>query len=296
MTYRERRERRAERLEGWAEKRQVGAAAVFKENERYHGDVAFNTQPGHIPFRARVIARTERAFESVRKAEGMASRADTIRDQLDSSIYSDDPDAIPRLRERIAGLEAERDRIKAYNASCRRGQRDTKLLDERQRENLASVAMHSAYQLGKNGSMPAYVLQNLGGNITRQRQRLAQLEARARVRTVLRAEAEEEEAEEEPEPAAAPVAWGPEHFRPGDQAQQGDRWLPVRRVRAQHLEVDAPGCVVPQRWPYETVTGRRRPPYVAEAIEERRAELAAPVVDVRDPAYVGPGGQLALAL
>lgn len=49
MTYRERRLARAERLREWAEKREVRAAAVFREGERYHGDVAFNTQPGHIP-------------------------------------------------------------------------------------------------------------------------------------------------------------------------------------------------------------------------------------------------------
>ena len=59
MTYRERRERRAERLRGWAEARQARAAATFAAHEVYRSDYAFNTQPGHIPERARVIARED---------------------------------------------------------------------------------------------------------------------------------------------------------------------------------------------------------------------------------------------
>src|SRR5438874_1408018 len=89
MTYRERRERRAERLRGWAETRQANAATVFKAGEPFTSDIAFNTQPGHIPFRARLIAREERAYESTRKAASMESRADGIESQLAGAIYSD---------------------------------------------------------------------------------------------------------------------------------------------------------------------------------------------------------------
>lgn len=181
MTYRERREARAERLREWADKRQAAAAATFKAHEVYRGDHAFNTQPGHIPERARVNAREDRAFESLRKAESMDSRAGNIESQLDRSIYSDDPDAIERLAERVADLEAERERIKAYNASCRarKAAGDTSLLDDRQRADLASTARVAPYMLGKYGAFPAYHLTNLGGNITRNRQRLEHLRRQA---------------------------------------------------------------------------------------------------------------------
>ena len=175
MTYRERRQRRAERLREWAAKRQAGAAAVFAAHEVYRGDHAFNSQPGHSPERARVIAREDRAFESLRKAESMSHRADGIEAQLRGAIYSDDPDAIEQLEKRIAGLEAERERIKAYNASCRRGQTDESLLDEAQRASLASVREYAPFQLGKNGAFPAYALSNLSGNIKRNRDRLVDL-------------------------------------------------------------------------------------------------------------------------
>lgn len=177
-TYRERREARAERLRGWAEKREQDAtAAITQIHDTYSGDYAFNTQPGHIPERSRVIARQERAFESLHKAESMSSRAAGIEAQLAGAIYSDDPDAIEAFEARIADLEAERDRIKAYNASCRKGARNVDLLDEHQQAELVSLARVAAFQIGKHGEFPAYVLSNLAGNINRNKKRLAALQA-----------------------------------------------------------------------------------------------------------------------
>ncbi len=175
MTYRERQLRKANRLRGWAAKRETDAAAVFKAGEHYRGDHAFNTQPGHIPERARLIAREDRAHGSLAKADSMESRAAGIEAAADRAIYSDDADAVERLRERIAMLEAERDRIKAYNASCRKGARDTSLLDDEQNATLKGIAQVASYQLGKNGAYPSYALSNLSGNIAQQRKRLDHL-------------------------------------------------------------------------------------------------------------------------
>lgn len=183
-TYRERREARAERLQEWADKRAAKAAELERRNEPYRGDIAFATQPGHIPERARVIARTEKAWEHSQKARSMASRAAGIEAQLATSIYSDDPDAIEALRARIAGLEAERDRIKSYNTSCRKaaksgGVGDLSLLDDRQRAEILSLAKVCSYQVGAGGAFPGYHLSNLSGNIKRNRDRLAELERKA---------------------------------------------------------------------------------------------------------------------
>lgn len=174
-TYRERREAKAERLREWADKREAAAEATIEADKVYTSDYAFNTQPGHIPIRERVIARQDRAYESLRKAEEMADRADNIEAAASNAIYSDDADAIERLEARIADLEAQRDRIKAYNASCRKGQRDVTLLDEQQQKSLASTAKCAAYQIRANGAAPAYWAQSITGNITRNRQRLERL-------------------------------------------------------------------------------------------------------------------------
>jgi hypothetical protein len=177
MTYRERRLAKAERLREWAEKRQENASAVLKQGEKYRGDHAFNTQPGHIPERARLIAAEDRAFESIRKAESMESRADGIEATTERAIYDDDPDVLDRLRERIAELEANRETMKAANAAYRKG-------DEAFAACLGITVEQAAMKRERieaglpwcRQPFPSYQLQNLGGNLTRQRQRLARLE------------------------------------------------------------------------------------------------------------------------
>jgi len=166
MTYRERREQRAANYRQWAGKREATAAAVFKADEHYTSDYAFNTQPGHIPERARLIRRHDRQHESLAKAASMRGRADTIEDQLAGSIYDDDPDAVEQLRARIARLEAERDAAKARNAEYRKAHK-------------AELAAMSAYQRNQSMPYPSYHFQNLSGNLSRQRQRLARLEREA---------------------------------------------------------------------------------------------------------------------
>ena len=169
MTYRERRERKAERLREWAAKREAAATAVLASHEVFRGDVAFNTQPGNIPFRARVIAADDRAYASLRKADSMERRAEGIEEQLAGAIYSDDPDAIDQLRTRIAGLEADRERYKRFNASARKGQPDWSILSEDEGRRVREGVKWFGCKL-------AYPLDNLNGNLARQRARLAQLE------------------------------------------------------------------------------------------------------------------------
>lgn len=166
MTYRDRREARAERLRGWAGKREQGAEAVFEAGKPFTEDYAFNTQPGHIPLRSRIIAREDRACESLGKAASMRSRANGIDGQLETSIYDDDPDAVQQLRDRITKLEAERDNGKARNAAYRR-------------EHKAELKAMSAYARGQAVPYPGYHFQNLSGNLSRQRARLARLERAA---------------------------------------------------------------------------------------------------------------------
>jgi hypothetical protein len=179
-TYRERREARAERLREWAEKREAKAAAVFEANRPFTEDYAFNTQPGHIPLRARIIAQEDRAHESLRKAESMAGRAASIEGQLAGAIYSDDPDAVEQLSARIATLEAERDRVKAFNATCRKGSPDWSLITDAEKRSLLRTAEVAAYSVtdraGNFKGFPGYHLTNLSGNIGRQKKRLEALE------------------------------------------------------------------------------------------------------------------------
>jgi hypothetical protein len=163
MTYRERREARAARLREWAEKREREASQQLQSQPELRHDWAFITQPGRIPERERMNRRDDRAMESLAKAQSMASRAAEIERQADNAIYSDDPDAIDRLRERIASLEAEREVMKERNTAYRR-------------EHRAELAAMTPYERSQAVPHAPYELENLSGNLSRQRARLQALE------------------------------------------------------------------------------------------------------------------------
>lgn len=180
-TYRERRLRRAERLDEWAKKReQRGREALDRAasiSERFYMGqpilVGHHSERKARRDQQRMWDAQNRGYAHLAKSAEFKTRARNIRRQAERSIYSDDPDAIERLRERIATLEAERDRVKAYNASCRAGTPDDSLLDDAQRADLEGLI-----RLGfakPDRSFPAYHLSNLSGNIKRQRDRLARL-------------------------------------------------------------------------------------------------------------------------
>ncbi|MGN6561026.1 MAG: DUF3560 domain-containing protein [Thermomicrobiales bacterium] len=184
MTYRERRQRRVEQLEIWADKREAKAEQAATRAAEIVAPIPFG-QPilvGHHSeaMHRRALDRHDSAmrqsFEHQEKAERMQEKAANVAAQLNRAIYDDDPDAVEQLTARIASLEAERDRIKAYNASCRKGTRDLSLLDDHQRADLASLARVAAFQIGPQGQFPGYVLSNLGGNINRNKKRLAELQ------------------------------------------------------------------------------------------------------------------------
>ena len=186
MTRRERMEQRQERREEWAEKREESANAAFEQARTMSSAIPFG-QPvitGHYSerrdrnYRARIDNKTRRGLTDSRMAEHHANKATGIAHQLDTSVFSDDVDAIEHLRERIAAREARRNRIKAYNASCRKCKPDLLLLTDREREELASTRRVAAYMLSKGGGFPTYVLTNLGAAIRKDKERITDLERR----------------------------------------------------------------------------------------------------------------------
>ena len=194
---RERRERRADKLEEWADGREAKADAAYTGVKAIADGIPMG-QPilvGHHSEKharrdqARIESGMARTVEHTRKAEDMRGRAANIRRQADHAIYDDDDDAVDRLRERIDALEADRARIKAYNTSCRRAARDGQplgdltLLSDAQRVEVLSQAQIG--WLGAGGAFRPYVLSNLGGNINRLRKRLTALEQEDKGRVIV---------------------------------------------------------------------------------------------------------------
>ena len=155
---------KAEHLLEWAEKRETKADDLHARNEPYTSDWAFITQPGPMPARARVIARADRAVEHTIKAQDFRRRAAGIEAAADRAIYSDDVDAVERLRARIAELEAQRAEMKRVNAEFRKAHK-------------AELAALTPFQRDRALPHRGFELTNLGGNISRNRKRLAELEA-----------------------------------------------------------------------------------------------------------------------
>lgn len=123
MTRRERLEAKLERRREWAQGREAKAAALNATADPFRGDVAFNTQPGHIPLRARIIRNQERAWEHSQIAAHHESKADGLERALDHSVFSDDADAIQQLEARITKREADQERMKAANVAIRKSKK-----------------------------------------------------------------------------------------------------------------------------------------------------------------------------
>jgi hypothetical protein len=186
-TYRERRAARAERLREWATKREARAEQAAASVDALASLIPFG-QPilrGHHSQgraerdRDRIVNGTRRVVEHSTKAREFTNRAANIEAAAEHAIYSDDADAITRLTERIAGLESERDTIKAYNAACRKGTADPATLPAKLARELASSIRVWGDVQCPGGRFPSYTLRNLSGNISRQKRRLAALTAGA---------------------------------------------------------------------------------------------------------------------
>lgn len=178
-TYRERRMARAERLRGWAESRDSKAEAV-ETTARDKASVIPFGQPilaGHHSegrdrrYRDSITRGFDKAHEHRTMARRHASRADEIERQAERAIYSDDPDAVDRLRARIAELEAERDAKKQANRDYKKTG-DLACIPDQYRADAESAFAH--WPGGTDVPFPS--LKNLSANIRRQKQRLAQLE------------------------------------------------------------------------------------------------------------------------
>jgi hypothetical protein len=195
MTRRERLERKVEKREEWAAGRRDKAAAGF-ERARKIADgiplgqpilVGHHSEKRHRRDLARIDAGMAAGVESQKMAEHHESKAAGLADQLERSIYSDDANAIAELEARILEREAEATRIKALNVAIRREMKAgltegwlarTGATDAEQRAMLDNARLGWAH----TPIFPSYVLTNLRGRITADRERIVMIKRR-QVRT-----------------------------------------------------------------------------------------------------------------
>ena len=177
MTRRERLEAKVERRREWATGRTDKAAALTQYTDRFRGDWAFNTQPGHIPERARVIRMIDKAGEHADMARHHDAKAAGLADQLDRSVFSDDHDAIAQLEARIAEHEATRDRMKLVNKLFKAGDAEGLAALGLDHARLAEKLTAAGAYWGDKPHLP-YEMTNLGARIRADRERIKQIKAR----------------------------------------------------------------------------------------------------------------------
>jgi DNA repair exonuclease SbcCD ATPase subunit len=170
MTYRERRLRRAQQLRGWS--------ASNESRSTQRGNVAdailelippgqpvlvgHHSEKRHRNDLKRIEDGIGAAVQLHDKAQRQASAANTIEEQAEHAIYDDDPDVLERLTEKIAALEAKRERMKLANTKYRKEHPELKAM--------------TAYDRSQAVPYPPYSLSNLGGLISKTKERLARLQ------------------------------------------------------------------------------------------------------------------------
>ena len=178
MTRRERLEAKVAKREEWAAGRRDKAATIARFTEQFRGDHAFNTQPGHIPLRARVIRMEDKAHEHQQVAQHHDIKAAGLEAQLDRSVFSDDTDAIQALWNRIGNHELQRERMKLVNKLYKKGDAAGLAAFGLDLEALTAKLAAAGPYWGGAPHLP-YEMTNLGARIRADRERIEQIRARA---------------------------------------------------------------------------------------------------------------------
>jgi len=211
--YEERREERRERYLELAEKAR-GEAAARVGSRNVETLRAMNGQPilvgHHSEKRHRALIRRadndmRASVEATRKAEHYERKAAGVGK---AGISSDDPEAISKLREKLAGMEASREKMKRVNSAWRKVGKPGPEYSEAW-VKIAEAAGITAEVAGKIRVDMArdfiarapftYQLTNLGANIKRVEARISALEKKAAIPAAALVEGNGWRVEEAPE-------------------------------------------------------------------------------------------------
>lgn len=177
MTKRERKERNLQKRLEWADKREQKA----KQEQKISEDLVKNIPLGqpvltghHSEKRHRKTLKRSRDHatknvENLNMAKYHKDKAENIQYQLNNTIFSDDIDAIQRLKEKINGLEKQRKRMKEINKSLKTGSK-IELSDEEIKILKSNKKIWGEYKF------MSYELTNIGQRIRQTKKRLEKLE------------------------------------------------------------------------------------------------------------------------
>lgn len=185
--FNEKKEARKQRYEELAEKNESKAEQHFEASNRAVDGipmgqpilVGHHSEKSHRNALKRSHNHMDKMVESNAKSKYYAGRAQAVEN--DRNIYSDDPEAVIKLKEKLADLESKRDKMKAMNKIFR----NKKLTEDEKFEQLEKdygiarsvfdLMLNPPYSYQKPGFQP-YELTNLGATIRNTAKRLEQLQ------------------------------------------------------------------------------------------------------------------------
>lgn len=185
MTRRERLESKLAKRAEWAGKAEQRADASFDRVHKLADSIPLG-QPilvghhseGHARRDAeRITSGMSKGCAEAKLADHHRSKADGLERQLDTCVFSDDPDAIEAIEARIAENEAKRERMKRVNQLYRKGDAEGLAALGLDLEKLRAKVASIGYSWVK-APYESWELSNLGGRITSDRKRLEEVKAR----------------------------------------------------------------------------------------------------------------------
>jgi hypothetical protein len=134
--YEQKRNARYERLIAAAERAQSEGEARSKHGREMFAAIPFGqpilvghySEKGDRAYRSRADGNVRKGWELQEKAAEYRSRAQSIEDN--TAIYSDNPDAVELIDEKLAKLEALQAAYKATNAAYKKFAKDPASLDK----------------------------------------------------------------------------------------------------------------------------------------------------------------------
>lgn len=189
--YQAKREARIEYLKKLAEKTKIEAKRMLSEANSMASAIPFG-QPiliGHHSeksdrnYRNRIHNKFTKAFQLEDKAEYFEKKAEYVANN--NNIYSDDPEAIEKIQQKIKVLEAAQEKMKAANKIIRKN-----IPDEEKEEMLLALGLESTtiHRILKTNwfggkGFQQFELSNNNSNINRLKKRLEYLEKQSQTKT-----------------------------------------------------------------------------------------------------------------
>ncbi len=181
--YEQKRQARYERLINAAEKATNESNAAREQSNRMADCIPMG-QPilvGHYSekrdrnFRERIHNKMRKGFELAKKAEEYRSRAASIETNV--AIFSDNPEAVDLLSEKVNELKAEQTEMKRINAALRKGADfNTLEMSEEHRNELLIIERVQAYYQPLKRGFPPYMLTSVNAKIRTAEKRAAIVE------------------------------------------------------------------------------------------------------------------------